>query len=319
MENEPDYISRNASAASYAEGARKDRLGKLQAGTNCWSFLCASRIWFIFVFCVCILGGLISFIGNGSVGPGIDEGLEVGMYDLKQLVFDVDQIFTQLQTITDGTEAEDMLPAGLREQVQQFNCFVESKQDEVDKIQDEYLEYREWGTLAVIAIPVVLSVFYIIGMLCGAMKCCNDRPCWAQNCLRLNSILVWLLVIVVCISAAAHLVLTLVFADICYEFDLHLAKYQMTESPYNNTPENLNFLPEEAKGFCGEGGTLAFMEDEFDTQMDSAIQAGCDAIVEQCNDPEMQGFMDCSGVSFLTGTAPACTLSPHRLSTICKS
>ena len=93
----------------------------------------------------------------------------------------------------------------------------------------------------------------------------------------------------------------------------------MDDSLLFGTAENLNFLPEEAKGFCGEDGELAFMEDEFDTQMDTAIQAGCDAIVEQCNDPEMQGFMDCSGVSFLTGTAPACTLSPHRLSTICKS
>ena len=110
------------------------------------------------------------------------------------------------------------------------------------------------------------------------------------------------------------MVLTLVFADICYEFDLHLAKYAMTESPYYDTPENLNFLPEEAKGFCGEGGTLAFMEEEFDTQMDAAIQAGCTAIVDQCNNPEMQGFMDCSGVTFLDGTAPACALQPHTVS-----
>ena len=93
-----------------------------------------------------------------------------------------------------------------------------SKQGEVDKIQDEYLEYRELGTLVVIAIPVVLSVFYIVGMLCE--MCCKKCPGWAKCCLRLNSVLVWLLVIVVCISAAVHMVLTLVFADICYEFDL---------------------------------------------------------------------------------------------------
>ena len=66
IENEPDYISGNSSAARYAEETRKTRVEKLQAGTKCWSCLCASRIWFIFVFCVCILGGLISFIGNGS-------------------------------------------------------------------------------------------------------------------------------------------------------------------------------------------------------------------------------------------------------------
>ena len=112
------------------------------------------------------------------------------------------------------------------------------------------------------------------------------------------------------------MVLTLVFADICYEFDLHLAKYTMDASPLFGTAENLNFLPEEAKGFCGEGGTLAFMEDEFDTQMDTAIQAGCDAIVEQCNDPAMQGFMDCSGVSFLTDTGGVCTPQPHTVSAL---
>ena len=281
--------------------------------TSWCSQLGLCRIWFFLVCGVCILSGVISFYGNNYVKDGINDALDVGMYDLKDMVYNADQILNELQTITAGTEADGMLPADLAENLRTLNCDITgSKQGEVDKIQDEYLEYRELGTLVVIAIPVVLSVFYIIGMLCE--MCCKKCPGWAKCCLRLNSVLVWLLVIVVCISAAAHLVLTLVFADICYEFDLHLAKYQMTESPYNNTPENLNFLPEEAKGFCGEGGTLAFMEDEFDTQMDTAIQAGCDAIVEQCNDPEMQGFMDCSGVSFLTGAAPACTLQPHTVS-----
>ena len=34
---------------------------------------------------------------------------------------------------------------------------------------------------------------------------------------------VWMLLIIVCLSAALHGILSFVFADICYEFDLHLA------------------------------------------------------------------------------------------------
>ena len=37
--------------------------------------------------------------------------------------------------------------------------------------------------------------------------------------------------IIVCLSAALHGILAFVFADICYEFDLHIATYYLPTSP----------------------------------------------------------------------------------------
>ena len=115
----------------------------------------------------------------------------------------------------------------------------------------------------------------------------------------------WLLLIVVCISAAAHGAMSMLFADICYEFDLHLATYTLPESDHFDTAQELNWLPPDAKGICGPGGKLSFIEDQFDRAFDEGIQKGIDAIAEQCNTPELQGFLDCSGVTILDGVAGA--------------
>jgi hypothetical protein len=90
---------------------------------------------------------------------------------------------------------------------------------------------------------------------------------------------VWMLLIIVCLSAALHGILAFLFADICYEFDLHLATYYLPESPEYGGYENLNFLPPEAAKFCGPDGSLAFMTEQFDEQLDASIQMAIDVVV----------------------------------------
>merc|ERR1719231_1992602 len=114
-----------------------------------------------------------------------------------------------------------------------------------------------------------------------------------------SNVWAWVLLLIVCLSAALHGTLAFLFADICYEFDLHLATYYLPDSPDFDGYENLNFLPPEASKFCGPDGSLAFMKDQFDTQLDASIQMAFDEVETQCNDPDMVAFMDCSLVSIL--------------------
>lgn len=138
------------------------------------------------------------------------------------------------------------------------------------------------------------QVFYIVSMLLKIkfLACCSNI--WA-----------WILLLIVCLSAALHGTMAFLFADICYEFDLHLATYYLPESPKFAGYENLNFLPPEAAGFCGPDGSLAFMKGQFDAQLDASIQMAFDIVRDTCNDPTMTAFMDCSGVAILT----ACSIA----------
>ena len=114
-----------------------------------------------------------------------------------------------------------------------------------------------------------------------------------------SNVWAWVLLLIVCLSAALHGILAFLFADICYEFDLHLAMYYLPEADGFDGYENLNFLPPEASKFCGPDGSLAFMSDQFDAQLDASIQMAFDTVEEQCNDVVMLAFMDCSDVSIL--------------------
>ena len=75
--------------------------------------------------------------------------------------------------------------------------------------------------------------------------------------------------------------------------------YYLPESPGFDGYENLNFLPPEASKFCGPDGSLAFMSDQFDAQLDASIQIAFDIVEGECNDEVMLAFMDCSDVSIL--------------------
>jgi len=96
-----------------------------------------------------------------------------------------------------------------------------------------------------------------------------------------------------------HSLMSLLLADVCYEFDLHLASYHLSDSDLYGTAENLAWLPEGAQGICGEDGVLAFVEAEFFGQMDAAIQDGLNDIAEICNDEEMGEFMRCDEVTIV--------------------
>merc|ERR1712196_319107 len=126
-------------------------------------------------------------------------------------------------------------------------------------------------------------------------------------CVGFGSFLGWLLLLAVCVSAAIHSLLSLLLADVCYEFDLHLASYHLSSSDLYGKHQNLAWLPADAQGICGDDGDLAFIDQEFEQQFDVAIQEGLTAVADVCNQPDMQGFMDCSGVSILNGVAPAYT------------
>lgn len=140
------------------------------------------------------------------------------------------------------------------------------------------------------------QVVYVVSMYLKVkfLACCSNV--WA-----------WVLLLIVCLSAALHGVLAFVFADICYEVDLHLATYYLQESPKFGDYEKLNFLPPEAADFCGPDGSLAFVEGQFDAQMDASVQMGIDFVSDACNpDPvsDSADFMDCSQVDILEECSP---------------
>jgi hypothetical protein len=203
-----------------------------------------------------------------------------------------------MTAVTEGTEAGDMLVEVVAEGRLQIQCLdndIKVMEADLDEAKDTALSLRSLVTTVVIAIPLVIAIVYAVSMFLKVkcLACCANA--W-----------VWMLLIIVCLSAALHGILAFLFADICYEFDLHLATYYLPESPEFGGYENLNFLPPEAAKFCGPDGSLAFMTEQFDEQLDASIQMAIDVVAETCNDPEMEGFMDCSAVEILD----ACPLIP---------
>jgi len=259
---------------------------------GCQTFL--FRVWFLLFFLLVTAALAIGFVANGEVDTGLDNTVSILFYNVQSMAYDVSKMLDKLNTVMSGSGLgldEDAI-AGQQEEL---NCLSQSLSDfeaDIQEGKDLGLEVRGYYVLAMLVIPFLVGVFYVVSAWCK-WKCC----------VGFSSFLAWLLLIFVCISAAIHSLLALLLADVCYEFDLHLASYHLNTSDLYGTHENLAWLPEQAQGFCGTNGSLAFLEKEFEDQFDVAIQQGLDEIAGVCNDPDMQGFMDCTGVGILDGSA----------------
>jgi len=256
------------------------------------------RAWFGLMFLLIFIAALIGGVGNSHVGTGIDDSIEILFFDMKVMLYRVDDLMASMSAITEGTDAEEALSEIVDEGRRQIQCLdndIKTMEADLNEAKDSALDMRSLVTTVVISIPLVISVVYVVSMFLKIkfLACCSNV--WA-----------WVLLLIVCLSAALHGTLAFLFADICYEFDLHLATYYLPESPDFDGYENLNFLPPEASKFCGPDGSLAFMKDQFDAQLDASIQMAFDAVEEQCNDVLMAPFMDCEAVSVLDPCSVDC-------------
>lgn len=265
------------------------------AGTGCQVFL--FRVWFAFFFVLVAVAAAIGGMANTTVDTGLANTVDILFYDVQKLAYETSTMLEEMNAIMSAAGLA-LGDEAMADQQGALNCLsqeVTAKELEIADAKDLGLDARSYFVYATLGIPLLIGIIYIVSAL-FKLKC---FVCF-------GSFLAWVLLIIVCISAAIHSLLSLLMADICYEFDLHLATYHLESSDFHGTRENLAWLPPEATGFCGEDGELAFIETEFENQFDTAIQEGMTEIANVCNDPEMQGFMDCSGVSILTsaGTPP---------------
>ena len=259
------------------------------AGTGCQVFL--FRVWFAFFFVLVAVAAAIGGMANTTVDTGLANTVDILFYDVQKLAYETSTMLEEMNAIMSAAGLA-LGDEAMADQQGALNCLsqeVTAKELEIADAKDLGLDARSYFVYATLGIPLLIGIIYIVSAL-FKLKC---FVCF-------GSFLAWVLLIIVCISAAIHSLLSLLMADICYEFDLHLATYHLESSDFHGTRENLAWLPPEATGFCGEDGELAFIETEFENQFDTAIGEGMTEIANVCNDPEMQGFMDCSGVSILT-------------------
>ena len=256
------------------------------------------RMWFIFFFVLVTAALAIGVVANGRVDTGLADTVDIMFYNVQKMGYDVSKMLDRLNDIMEGADL-GLDPSQIAEQQSLLSCLsaeLTSFENEIGEQKDLGLDIRAYFVYVTLVVPFLIGLIY-------ALSAWRKWSC----CVGFGSLLAWALLLLVCVSAAIHSLLALLFADICYEFDLHLASYHITTSDLYGTSENLAWLPEAAQGFCGEDGQLAFLEAEFEVQFDAAIQQGMDGIAEVCNDPAMQGFMDCSAVQILDGFAPAYT------------
>lgn len=281
-----DFTNVGKAVNSYNQDAGGDPPSYTQPG-GCCSQVNMFRAWFCIFFLLVTASLGIGLYGNLDVDTGLANTIDIVFYDVKKLTYDTSNLLDSLNSLMDeaGLAVEDMA-----EQENQLNCLavkLEGTENDIDEYSD-YLDYRNYFVYVTLAIPFLLGLIYV----CGALRASSCCACFGSS-------LAWLLLLVVCLSAAIHSYINLLLADVCYEFDLHLASYYLSDSDLYGTSENLAWLPEEAQGICGEDGKLAFIEGEFLYQMDEATTEGIDKIAEVCNDADMQAFMDCTGVSVL--------------------
>ena len=251
------------------------------------------RMWFIFFFVLVTAALVIGVVANGRVDVGLADTVDILFYNVQKMAYDVSKMLDRLNGIMADAQL-GLDPAQIAEQQASLSCLSEKLktfENDIGEQKDLGLDIRAYFVYVTLVVPFLIGLIY-------ALSAWRKWSC----CVGFGSLLAWTLLLFVCVSAAIHSLMALLFADICYEFDLHLASYTLADSDLYGTPENLAWLPEAAQGFCGEDGQLAFLEAEFEVQFDAAIQQGMVGIADACNDVNMQGFMDCSAVQILTGT-----------------
>eukprot|EP01043_Picozoa_sp_COSAG02_P020160 COSAG02_NODE_987_length_15443_cov_8.132625_14_plen_877_part_00 len=252
------------------------------------------RFWFLVFFILVSAALAIGFVANETVDTGLTNTVDILFYNVQNMAYEVSETLNDLNDVMEGSDL-GLDPNALAEQQAQLSCLSQELtelENDIADSKDLGLDVRSYYVTAMLVIPFLVGLVYAVSAWCK----------W-KYFVGFGSLLGWLLLIFVCISAAIHSLLALLLADVCYEFDLHLATYFLDTSDLYNTTENLAWLPEDAKGFCGEDGQLAFIQQEFQAQFDVAIQQGVDGIATVCNDPDLQGFMDCEDVDILAGSA----------------
>jgi len=268
----------------------------VSGGCPCGCQVTLFRLWFVLFFVLVAAAAALGVVANMDVDTGLTNTVDILFYNVQRLTFEASKMLGKLNDIMAGADL-GLDASELDAQQSELGCLSESMtelENDISEGKDIVLDIRSYFVYATLVVPLLIGLVYLISA-------------WRKwTCLvGFGSFLGWLLLLMVCVSAAIHSLLSLLLADICYEFDLHLASYHLSDSDLYGRHQNLAWLPEDAQGICGTDGDLAFVEQEFEQQFDVAIQQGLDMVADTCNQPDMQGFMDCSGVSILNGIAPA--------------
>lgn len=181
---------------------------------SCKGQLGMFRVWFGVMFLLIFIAALVGGVGNGAVDSGINDAVDVLMFNMKDMLYKVDKLMGDMSDITAGSAAGEMVAEMVGEGRVALSCLdrdILALEIDLNEAKESALAMRSLVTAVVIAIPLVISLVYAVSMFLkvSVLACCAN-------------VWVWMLLIIVCLSAALHGILSFVFADICYEFDLHL-------------------------------------------------------------------------------------------------
>jgi len=104
---------------------------------------------------------LVGGVGNGAVDSGIDESIDIMFFNMKTMLYKVDDLMARMTAVTEGTEAGDMLVEVVAEGRLQIQCLdndIKVMEADLDEAKDTALSLRSLVTTVVIAIPLVIAV-----------------------------------------------------------------------------------------------------------------------------------------------------------------
>ena len=170
----------------------------------------------------------ISLAGNGKLGPGLSGAVDAMLYQLSTTVTDFKGILTEINALSnDGTTCQTAADCGEgqncddglcvrdmsedTEFIDEFQNQIIAMQADVDDMGATVFNIRNIFTLAVIAVPIVISFIPLIASWLNIpyLACCT-------------AITLTPFLIIVWTNFGLHAMLAVLIADLCTEFDLVL-------------------------------------------------------------------------------------------------
>jgi len=271
------------------------------------------RIGFLFLSGLVVIAGMVGLAGNGKLGPGLSGAVDAMLYQLSTTVTDFKGILTEINALSnDGTTCQTASDCGEgqncddglcvrdmsedTEFIDEFQNQIIAMQADVDDMGATVFNIRNIFTLAVIAVPIVISFIPLIASWLNIpyLACCT-------------AITLTPFLIIVWTNFGLHAMLAVLIADLCTEFDLvlHTAPGQAV---------NVGFLPPGMLP-CGEGGQFETLETELMEAMQTPLNTACDEFAKFCN-KDGYDMPTGAGVGYVDWDCTGTTGSPGSLFTV---
>lgn len=140
-------------------------------------------------FVLAVIAGSIGFAGDGLLGSGLRDSVDILLHGLSQQVSQVRALTTRINQLTAGTSSLD---AGDLSMIDEISCFVGKAQSAIEDNGAQLFSIRSIAVLCVSLVPMTVMIVGLVAALCNLrhLSCCVATQ------------IAWLMLVSCCVPAS---------------------------------------------------------------------------------------------------------------------